>query len=231
MLQTALPQSQPTADLVDAGLRILVLDDSDLDLRRVSRMISEIRSDVFVKTTKTLQQFETAFHANMYDLCLIDHSLGGGKTSSDAMKVIKSSTIASHTPAVLVTGLSDDSVIIEAVKHGFVNYIEKSSMTVGALKTVISEALDEAALAKNTHVDRLNMVNQVMDDVALLYSSHTKEHLSKIYKSANFLRQCIAHNQFPSPEAIDDIEACCFAVWRFLDDAENHGPNFRRRLN
>ncbi|MEM7596747.1 MAG: response regulator [Pseudomonadota bacterium] len=231
MLQTALPIKDPTADLVADGLRILILDDSDFDLRRVSRMISEIRSDVEITATKTLDEFASAFKSGAYDLCLIDHSLGNGKTSTDAISIIKSSATAADTPAVLVTGMSDDAVIIEAVQLGFVSYLQKGSMTVSALKTVITEALDEVALTATSNADRLEMVNQVMDDVAFLYSSNTKKHLSKIYQNANFLRQCIAQRQLPSPEAVDEIESSCFAVWRFLDEAEHHGMNFRRKSN
>lgn len=231
MLQSNLPIETPTPAPVVDGLRILILDDSDFDLRRVSRMITEIRSDVVIKATHTLDEFEAAFKSDIYDLCMIDHSLGGGKTSSDAMDIIKSSVIASQTPAVLVTGISDDSILIEAVRHGFVSYLDKSALTVSALKTVITEALDEVALTKTNSADRLEMVNQVMDEVALLYSSNTKQHLSKIYQTANFLRQCIAQRELPSLDAIDDVETSCFAIWRFLDEAEHHGLNFRRQTN
>ncbi|MEM6588464.1 MAG: response regulator [Pseudomonadota bacterium] len=231
MLQTALPIKDPTADFVADGLRILILDDSDFDLRRVSRMISEIRSDVVIKATKTLEEFEEAFKTDVFDLCMIDHSLGNGKTSSDAMEIIKSSVIASETPAVLVTGMSDDAILVEAVRHGFVSYLDKTSMTVAGLKTVITEALDEVALTQTTNSERAEMVNEVMDEVAQLYSANTKQHLSKIYRTANFLRQCIARRQMPSPEALDDIEASCFAIWRFLDEAEHHGLKFGQKPN
>ncbi|MEL7256150.1 MAG: response regulator [Pseudomonadota bacterium] len=231
MLQPALTIKDPTADFVADGLRILILDDSDFDLRRVSRMIAEIRSDVVINTTKTLEEFEDAFKTELYDLCLIDHSLGNGKTSADAMDIIKTSVLSSETPAVLVTGMSDDSILVEAVRHGFVSYLDKASMTVAGLKTVITEALDEVALTQTTNAERTEMVNSVMDDVAQLYSANTKEHLSKIYRTANFLRQCIAQRQMPSPDAVDDIEASCFAIWRFLDQAEHHGLNFGQKPN
>jgi len=119
MLQSALPERALPSATVDDGLRILVLDDSEFDLRRVSRLLSEVRSDVFVKTTKTLEEFETAFRANLFDLCLIDHSLSGGKSSSDAINIIKSSAIASQTPAILVTGMSDETTLVEAMHGGF----------------------------------------------------------------------------------------------------------------
>lgn len=231
MLQTALPMTHPSVDSVADGLRILILDDSDFDLRRVSRMIAEFRSDVEIKATKTLEEFEAAFKSDLYDLCMIDHSLGGGKTSVDAMDIIKSSVIASQTPAVLVTGMSDDAILVEAVRHGFVSFLDKSAMTVAALKTVITEALEDAALTNADDSERKHMVNQVMDEVALLYSSNTKQHLSKIYQTANFLRQCIAARQMPTPETIDDIETSCFAIWRFLDEAEHHGLHVRQPTN
>ncbi len=231
MLQPALPIKDPTTGVAADGLRILILDDSDFDLRRVSRMISEIRSDVVINTAKTLEEFEDAFKSAIYDLCMIDHSLGNGKTSSDAMEIIKSSVLSSETPAVLVTGVSDDGILAEAVRHGFASYLDKGSMTVAGLKTVITEALDEAALTETTNAERVEMVNGVMDEVAQLYSANTKQHLSKIYQTANFLRQCIARRQMPSPDAIDDIEASCFAIWRFLDEAEHHGLNLGRRPN
>ncbi|MEM7653629.1 MAG: hypothetical protein AAF220_10665, partial [Pseudomonadota bacterium] len=116
MLQPAVPIKDPTVDIAADGLRILILDDSDFDLRRVSRMISEIRSDVVINTAKTLEEFEDAFKSDIYDLCMIDHSLGNGKTSADAMEVIKSSVLSSETPAVLVTGMSDDAILVEAVR-------------------------------------------------------------------------------------------------------------------
>ncbi|MEM6891943.1 MAG: response regulator [Pseudomonadota bacterium] len=231
MLQSALPERALPSAIVTDGLRILVLDESEFDLRRVSRLLSEVRSDVFVKTTKTLDEFETAFRANLYDLCLIDHTLSGGKTSSDAITVIKSSAIASQTPAILVTGMSEDNILTDAMRRGFAGYIDKSRMTVVALKTAISEALDEVVLTQATDAERLEMVSQVMDDVARLYSGNTKEHLSKIYQNTKFLRECIARREWPSPDAINEIESCCFSVWRFLDEVENHGMNFGRHTN
>ena len=228
MLQPAIPERTHQHHFINNGLRILVLDDSEFDLRRVSRLLSEIRDDVFVKTTKTLDEFETAFRANLYDLCLIDHTLSGGKTSSDAINIIKSSAIASQTPAILVTGMSDDHVVIDALGCGFTSYIDKGRMTVAALKTVINEALDEVVLTEATHAERLEMVSQVMDDVARLYSGNTKEHLSKIYQTTNFLRECIARREWPSTDTLNEIEASCFSVWRFLDEVENHGMNFGR---
>ena len=179
MLQPAIPERTHQHHFINNGLRILVLDDSEFDLRRVSRLLSEIRDDVFVKTTKTLDEFETAFRANLYDLCLIDHTLSGG-------------------------------------------------MTVAALKTVINEALDEVVLTEATHAERLEMVSQVIVDVARLYSGNTKEHLSKIYQTTNFLRECIARREWPSTDTLNEIEASCFSVWRFLDEVENHGMNFGR---
>lgn len=231
MLQSALPERALPSATVDDGLRILVLDDSEFDLRRVSRLLSEVRSDVFVKTTKTLEEFETAFRANLFDLCLIDHSLSGGKSSSDAINIIKSSAIAAQTPAILVTGMSDETTLVEAMHGGFASWIDKSRMTVAALKTAITEALDDVVVTEATHVEQLEMVSRVMDDVARLYSGNTKQHLSKIYRNTKFLRECIARKEWPSPDAINEIEASCFSVWRFLDEVENHGMSFGRHPN
>ena len=93
------------------------------------------------------------------------------------MDIIKSSVLSSETPAVLITGMSDDTILIEAVRHGFVSYLDKAQMTVAGLKTVITEALDEVALTQTTNAERADMVNMVMDEVAQLYSANTKQHL------------------------------------------------------
>lgn len=231
MLNPALPEQSLPSHIINDGLRILVLDDSEFDLRRVSRLLSEVRSDVFVKTAKTIGEFEVAFRSDLFDLCLIDHALSGGTTGSDAIKIIKSSAIASQTPAILVTGMSDANILIEVMSSGFASYIDKSRMTVAALKTVIAEALDEVATTDATHEERLAMVSRVMDDVARLYSGNTKQHLSKIYKNTKFLRECIARREWPSPDAINEIEDSCFSVWRFLDEVETHGANLGRHLN
>ncbi len=229
--QSALPVDPSTADITTGDLKILILDDSDFDLRRVSRMISKVRSDVVITKTKTLEEFQKAFDAQSFDLCMIDHALGAGKTSTDAIEIIKANTAAAKTPAVLVSGLADDTVIAKAVQHGFVSFLDKGTMTVEALKTVISNAVDDAVDRDMRREERRDLVNRVMDDVAQLYSSNTKGHLSKIYNHANFIRQCLAERQFPSPETLDEIEICCFAIWRFLDEAENHGMDVRQRSN
>lgn len=231
MLQPALRQSPPPTDFFNDGLRILVLDDSEFDLRRTSRLLRRVRSDVFVKTTKTIDEFETAFRASHYDLCLIDHTLSGGKTSSDAISIIKSSAIASETPAILVTDGMGHNVHFEAQRCGFVSYIDKNQLTVTALKTAVAEALDKGVLTQASDPDGLEVANRVMDEVAALYSGNMKEHLSKIYENTKFLRACIAHREWPSPDSINEIEDSCFSVWRFLDEVENHGLDVKRYPN
>jgi DNA-binding NtrC family response regulator len=213
------------------GPKILILDDSDFDLRRVARMICEITPDVRVTATRTLREFQTAVFAEPFDLCLIDHSLESGKTSADAIDIIKSHTTAAGTPAVLVSGLSDEEEINRAVRYGFLSYLNKGDMTVGTLKDVVATALHEPEEQSVSQEDYEDNISLTSDYVASQYSDSTKALLSQIYKNTNFIRQCLAMRSFPSPEALDAIETSCFRIWRTLDAAEKRRLPHKRHAS
>lgn len=182
---------------------VLIVDDSEFDLRRISRLISKIEHKVSVSRCKSLETFKVALDRRDYDICLIDHSLGGGKTSNDALELIKSHKTAAFTPAILISGTDDDKVIEGAIKSGFSSFVSKDNLTVKKLKQAVSDAIDGASSGDLIQVERQELVSSMMDSIAESYSGNTKPHIMKIYQYVNFMRSCLSAQKMPSIETLD----------------------------
>lgn len=199
-----------------APIEILLLDDSDVDLRRLTRALRKIGRPVRIFGCRTLQEFERALNADTYDLCLIDHGLEEKASGLDAIEALRAHKAHPKTPAVLMFDFADPDLLLQGSQAGFAQYIDKSSLSPEQLAQVVAKALEAprgVEASPTGHEMHLRLKGEMAN--AQVYS--TKQQINMIYEQVGAMRTLMAAGQVPETAALDAIESACFKLWRFTD--------------
>jgi len=111
----------------DIGIAVLLIEDNPGDARLVRELLAEARDRAFTLETvgrlaEGLDRLDdTPYGAVLLDLCLPD------AVGLDTL--LQTSTRAAHVPIIVLTGLDDEGVGVEAVQHGAQDYLVKAGLT------------------------------------------------------------------------------------------------------
>lgn len=138
----------------DAPLRILVVDDDELDRLAVRRSLN--RSSTLVQVDEASSSAETLkrLGTGRYDCTLLDYFIPGvdGLSLLSAMR-----QVAPEMPVIVLTGRGDEEVAVELMKAGVADYLPKASLTPERLTSSIRHALEltEATVARRRAEEEL----------------------------------------------------------------------------
>ena len=120
--------------------RVLLVEDSPSDAAILQAMLEEVPSERFETfSVTTAGQAVTAALDRLFDVILLDLSL----PDSQGLETIKKlHTAVPGTPIVVLTGLSDEQVAMEAVQYGAQDYLVKGSATARSVSRAIRYAVD-----------------------------------------------------------------------------------------
>lgn len=119
-------------------LRILVVDDDELDRLAVRRCLQQstihARSDQVASAAEALERAA----ATSYDCILLDYYL----PAEDGLEALRRlHETAPQSPVVIFTGRGDEDVAVELMKAGAADYLPKASLTPERLESAIRHAL------------------------------------------------------------------------------------------
>lgn len=130
----------------DEPIRILHLEDSTVDHELVRRALT--RSDLVftLEHVETLEEFQHATEAGIYDAIVADYRLRGF-TAIDAWDAVRAQPSAA--PFILLSGAIGESAAVAAIKLGMSDYLQKDQL--GKLASVILRAIElqQTRLAKD----------------------------------------------------------------------------------
>lgn len=107
-----------------SAVRILLVEDSPSDAALLQEALTDGASGEFRFTlAETWAEASAQLKENAFDVLLLDLSL---PDSSGRQTFVKARTQAPHLPIVVLTGQADESVGLEAVRHGVQDYLIKS---------------------------------------------------------------------------------------------------------
>ena len=114
----------PTAPAVavDGRESILIIED-DPGIARLER-IHLRRAGFAAAVAANAAEATTALARDRFDLIILDQNLQGGVTGLDLYERLRGEGIG--TPAILVTGLSDEATLIRAMRGGLVDFVLKT---------------------------------------------------------------------------------------------------------
>ncbi|HEX2140245.1 MAG TPA: response regulator, partial [Woeseiaceae bacterium] len=119
-------------------LRILVVDDDELDRLAVRRCLQQSTLHVRLQQASSATEALELAPEGHFDCILLDYYLPG-EDSLDALRELNET--APGTPVVIFTGRGDEDIAVELMKAGAADYLPKASLTAERLETAVRHAL------------------------------------------------------------------------------------------
>ena len=128
-----------------AGSQILLVDDNGLDRMRVRRLLGRSNLAVTVTEAHDVASALSLYSRGDFACVLLDHRLPDGD-GVDQIHLFN----RERTAVVMLTGLGDQTVAVEALKRGAKDYLVKDGLTADALKTAVVNALEKTRLEQES---------------------------------------------------------------------------------
>jgi PAS domain S-box-containing protein len=149
---------------MDNGLTILTVEDNPSDLFLLEHMIKS--SGLVVRQLCTASSIRDAYGlltTEAVDVVLLDLTL---PDSFGLHTFIHLKPVVQRIPVIILTGMSDTNVALEAIKEGAQDYLVKSELTEGLLATAIQYSLERKRTLEHLRVsnERFNTVVKATND-------------------------------------------------------------------
>ena len=112
--------------MADQGLKILVVDDDEVDRMAVRRALKGTGLEVAVTEAEDAEAALRLLEKQAFDCTLLDYRMPG----SDGLEVVRRAREKGLlVPFIMLTGFGDEQTAVELMKAGAADYIPKSSLT------------------------------------------------------------------------------------------------------
>lgn len=122
-------------------LRVLVLDDDEIDRMRLLRMCQKTGMSLEPTEAATLAELRSALDRAEYDLIFLDYSLGMD-TGLDGLKLVQGHADQADAIPIMVTSVARHDIAVAAMRNGCADYLLKEELTVAALRKSIATAVE-----------------------------------------------------------------------------------------
>ena len=119
-------------------LRLLLVDDDDVDRLAVKRLLRQTRFDTLVEERIDRASALAAFATGSFDCVLLDYNLPG----ADGIEILHEIRAKGDSvPVIALTGQGDEEVAVALMKAGASDYLNKNSLTAERLERSLRYAL------------------------------------------------------------------------------------------
>ncbi len=126
------------------AIHVLMIEDDEDDALLTSSALAEINHRRFeVLPAKSLEEGLFCLEHNPADVVLLDLSLPDSRGLDTLLAVRRHEA---EVPVVVLTGLSDEAIAIEALKHGAQDYLVKGTLSGDAIRRSIRHAIERGRL-------------------------------------------------------------------------------------
>ena len=127
-----------------AGAHVLVVDDDEGILRLARKSLA--RAGASVDTCTGVGEARAVLAARTPDVLVLDYQLDGAETGLDFFRRLRAEDV--RVPAILVTGFTDESRVIAALRAGVSDVVPKSGDYLGYLPEAVARVLAQVALQR-----------------------------------------------------------------------------------
>ena len=138
--------------MVDKPIKLLVIDDDEVDREMVCRLLGEI---YLVETASTGQQGLEVMESGWPDAMLIDYRL----PDIGGLDLLKRA-VDQDIPAVMLTIEENPEIIVEAMKQGAQDYLVKRHLSSASLDRAITNAIEKVTLRREVAGQQQQLINQ-----------------------------------------------------------------------
>jgi PAS domain S-box-containing protein len=123
-------------------IRVLLVEDQENDYLLTRRLLSSVENQSYnLEWVSSWQAGIESIRRCQYDVCLLDFRLGGG----DGLELLKESReIGCKAPVILLTGIGDYRLDLEAMELGASDFLIKDQLTPALLERAIRYAVSQS---------------------------------------------------------------------------------------
>lgn len=131
------------------ALKLLIVDDDDVDRERLRRMLSKTDFETNISEASSIEDSMAHLNNGEYDCVIVDYRLGlnSGLTLLSNIRTIMENRCA----VIMITGLGDEEVAAEAMRLGASDYLLKGQLKSAQLIRAIISSIHRADLEKKLH--------------------------------------------------------------------------------
>jgi signal transduction histidine kinase len=203
--------------MIDTPLDILLVEDEEGHIQLILRAF-ESRPGIRLTVARTLQEARFRLREATPDLAIIDLLLPDGR----GIELLEEKKADGFSfPAVIMTSHGDESVAVEAMKAGALDYLVKSEETFAQIPHFAARALREwhHITERQTAEKRLLETNRELEAFVYTISHDLRSPLTPIIGYAEFLREEYGQQlDERALEILDDIEGQGNRMLGLLED-------------
>jgi two-component system, sensor histidine kinase and response regulator len=135
--------------MAPSPIRVLLIEDQETDYLLARRMLSNAENQTFdLQWANSWQAGIEAIRRCAHDVCLLDFRLAGG----DGLELLKESRdIGCKAPVIVLTGISDYRLDLEAMELGAADFLVKDKITPELLERSIRYSIAQAQAVDELH--------------------------------------------------------------------------------
>jgi diguanylate cyclase (GGDEF)-like protein len=173
----------------DIQKNILVIDDDDVMQEKLRRILRT--TPYKLQEAASGKEATALLEANEYDCVLLDNRLGDAN-GVELMPIIQN-LLQKPCPIIMITGSGDERLIVEAMRSGVYDYINKNEVDVQHLSSAISSGLrwaelEKELLASRKKIEHLSMYDELtgMPNRYLFFDRLEQARLHAIRENSGF---------------------------------------------
>jgi len=139
---------------IERPLRILVVDDDELDRRALRRCLQQCGIATAADEAGSAEETLRRIGSSAYDCVLLDYYIPGVSGLALFQKI---RDLAANLPVVIFTGRGDEDIAVELMKAGAADYLPKASLTAERLASSLRHTMElsRAAVARRRAEEEL----------------------------------------------------------------------------
>lgn len=136
--QSLIKPAEPTFDL--GPKKALLLDDCEFDRKRIQRLNSKLEHPLILEDVSDIAAMHNCLNAVSFDLIMIDYGLGK-EDGFEALDMIEKHTLNKDAAKIMISGNTEASIAVSALKRGCVDYVSKRELTPDVFQKSVYDAL------------------------------------------------------------------------------------------
>ncbi|HSC69156.1 MAG TPA: EAL domain-containing protein [Cellvibrio sp.] len=133
-------------DTSDKAINLLVVEDDDVDLEKILRLLKNTLLKLTIVEAKSAAQTLLLIDNQNFDCAILDYRLKDASGLDLIAKIQQHRNIP--TPIIMVSGSSDERVIADAIRDGAFDYLPKRNLNSEQLTTALCAGLEWAESAR-----------------------------------------------------------------------------------
>ena len=203
-----------TSHDVERHMHVLVLDDSEVDRKRLLRLCEEAGLKASYKEASCIDEMRDALSEQAFDLVFIDYLLVG-EDGIEALEHLLQDPSQSAI-SIMIAGDERIDIAVDAMRRGCADYLTKSSLSVDSLQKSVATALERRM--KSMALEEEREKRRSLEKAVLRYASECSIEMRTILAGTlRRVRKLRTHARSAEfNEALGDLERSIDQLWDAL---------------